>query len=93
MKTKVFVDEDYKVYNQDEVDNFVREVIENSEMDMVRYFMKDINTRDDLNPLFCALYNGDSEAFQTISEQFQRFLDCYKKDYIEENFHESYVEV
>ena len=93
MKIKVFVDEDYKVRNQDEVDNFVREVIENSEMNMVRYFMEDIGTRDDLNPLFCALYNCDSEAFMEISEQFQHFLDYYKKEYIEEHFYESYVEV
>lgn len=93
MKIKVFVDEDYQVHNQEEVDDYVNEVVENSAMDMVNYFMEDINTRDNLNPLFRALRDCDSDAFLKISRQFQEFLGFYKDNYISENFYESYVEV
>ena len=55
--------------------------------------MKDINTRDNLNPLFRALRDCDSDAFLKISRQFQEFLGFYKDNYISENFYESYVEV
>ena len=93
MKIKVFVDEDYRVHNQEEVNDYANEVIENSAMDMVNYFMEDINTRDNLNPLFRALRECDSEAFMEISKKFQEFLDYYKDNYISENFYESYVEI
>ena len=93
MKIKVFVDEDYQVHNQEEVSDYVNEVIENSAMDMVNYFMEDINTRDNINPLFCALRDCDSEAFMEISKKFQEFLGFYKDNYISENFYESYVEI
>lgn len=93
MKIKVFVDEDYRVHNQEEINDYADEVIENSAMYMVNYFMEDINTRDNLNPLFRALRDCDSEAFLEISKNFRIFLDCYKDNYISENFYESYVEI
>ena len=93
MQIKIFVDEDYRAYSQEEVNDYVNEVIENSDRDMVNYFMKDINTRDNLNPLFRALRDCDSDAFLKISRQFQEFLGFYKDNYISENFYESYVEV
>ena len=93
MQIKIFVNKDYRAYSQEEVNDYVNEVIENSDRDMVNYFMKDINTRDNLNPLFRALRDCDSDAFLKISRQFQEFLGFYKDNYISENFYESYVEV
>ena len=93
MKIKVFVDEDYRVHSQEEVNNYANEVIENSAIDMVKYFMEDMNTKDNLSPLFRALRDCDSGAFLEISKNFKIFLDAYKDDYIDENFYESYVEV
>lgn len=93
MEIKIFVDEDYQAYSQEEVNNYVNEGIENSAIDMVKYFMKDINTEGNLNPLFRALRDCDSEVFLEISKNFKNFLDSYKDDYIDENFYESYVEV
>lgn len=93
MKIKVFVDEDYRVHSQEEVSDYANEVIENADIDIIKDFMEDINTRDNLNPLFRALRDCDSEAFLKISRQFQEFLGYYKDNYISENFYESYVEV
>lgn len=93
MKIRVFVDEDYRVHSQEEVNNYANEVIENSAIDMVEYFMEDIDTKGNLNPLFRALHDCDSEAFLEISKNFKIFLDSYKDDYIDEHFNESYVEV
>ena len=93
MKIRVFVDEDYRVHSQEEVNNYTNEVIENSAIDMVKYFMEDIDTKGNLNPLFRALRDCDSEAFMEISKKFQEFLGFYKDNYISENFYESYVEI
>ena len=93
MKIKVFVDEDYRVHTQEEVNNYANEVIENSAIDMVKYFMQDVDTKDNLSPLFRALRDCDSEAFLKISKNFKIFLDSYKDEYIDGNFYESYVEV
>lgn len=93
MKIKIFVDENYQVHSQEEVNNYANEVIENSAIDFVKYFMEDINTEGNLNPLFRALHDCDSEAFLEISKNFKNFLDPYKDDYINEHFYKAYVEV
>lgn len=93
MKIKVFVDEDYHVYSQEEVNTDANEMLENADMDIIKDFMHDIDTRDNINPLFRALRDSDSEAFMEISKKFQEFLGFYKDNYISENFYESYVEV
>ena len=93
MKIKVFVDGNYRVYSQEEVNADANEMLENDDIYIIKDFMEDINTRDNLNPLFCALRDCDSDAFLKISRQFQEFLGYYKDNYISENFYESYVEI
>lgn len=93
MKVQVFVDSDYRVYNSEEVDAYVQGVIEDSNEEILENFIKHIGTRDNLNPLFRALYNCDSEAFSKISLEFEIFLSNYKDDYISENFYESTIEI
>lgn len=93
MKIKVFVDGNYRVYSQEEVNADANIMLENADMDIVNDFMHDIDTRDNLNPLFRALRDCDSEAFMEISKKFQEFLGYYKDNYISENFYESYVEI
>lgn len=93
MKIQVFVDSDYRVYNSEEVDGYVQGIIEDSDKEMLENFIKYIDARDNLNPLFRALYNCDSEAFSKICLQFEIFLSNYRGDYISENFHESTIEI
>lgn len=93
MKIQVFVDSDYRVYSSEEVDGHVEEVIEDSNEEMLENFIKYIDVRDNLNPLFSALYNCDSEAFSKICLQFEIFLSNYRADYISENFYESTIEI
>ena len=93
MKFKVFVDNDYRVYNSEEVDAYVQKSIEDSNEEMLENFIRYIDTRNNLNPLFRALRDCDSDAFLKISRQFQEFLGFYKDNYISENFHEFTVEI
>ena len=93
MKIKVFVDGNYRVYSQEEVNADANEMLENDDIYIIKNFMEDINTRNNLNPLFRALRDCDSEAFMEISKKFQEFLGYYKDNYISENFYESYVEI
>ena len=93
MKFKVFVDNDYRVYNSEEVDAYVQKSIEDSNEEMLENFIRYIDTRNNLNPLFRALRDCDSDAFLKISRQFQEFLGFYKDNYISENFYEFTVEI
>ena len=93
MKIQVFVDSDYRAYNSEEVDGYVQGIIEDSNEEMLENFIKHIDTRDNLNPLFSALYNCDSEAFSKLCVKFETFLSNYRADYISENFHESTIEI
>ena len=93
MKVQVFVDSDYQVYSSEEVDGYVQGIIEDSNEEMLENFIRYIDTRDNLNPLFSALYNCDSEAFSKICLQFEIFLSNYRGDYISENFYESTIEI
>lgn len=93
MKIKVFVDGNYRVYSQEEVNADANIMLENDDIYIIKDFIHDIDTRDNLNPLFCALRDCDSEAFMEISKKFQEFLGYYKDNYISENFYESYVEI
>ena len=93
MKIKVFVDGNYRVYSQEEVNADANEMLENADKDIIKDFMQDIDTMVNINPLFRALREGDSEAFLDLSKRFQEFLDSYKDTYISENFYESYIDV
>ena len=93
MKYQIFVDKDYRAYNSEEVDNYIQEMIEDSDREILEYFIEEIDTGDNLNPLFNALYNCDLEAFSKICLQFEIFLSNYRADYISENFHESTIEI
>ena len=93
MKVQVFVNNDYQVYSSEEVDGYVQGIIEDSNEEMLENFIRYIGIRDNLNPLFSALYNCDSEAFSKICLQFEIFLSNYRGDYISENFHESTIEI
>lgn len=93
MKIQVFVDSDYRAYSLEEVDGHVQEVIEDSNEEILENFIKYIDAKDNLNPLFSALYNCDSKAFSKICLQFEIFLSNYRGDYISENFHESTIEI
>lgn len=93
MKVKVFIDGNYRAYSEEEVSNSAWEMIEDSGGEMIEYFMQDIDTMGNSNPLFNALRDCDSEAFFKISREFQNFLESYKDNYISENFYESCVEV
>ena len=93
MKFQVFVDSDYRVYNSEEVDAYVQEVIENCDKEMIENFMEEVATGDYPNPLFQAFYNCDLEAFSKICKEFEKFISDYRADYISENFHESTIEI
>ena len=93
MKVQVFVSSDYRVYNSEEVDGYVQGVIEDSNEEMLENFIRHIDTGDNLNPLFSALYNCDSEAFSKICLEFEIFFNNYRDDYISENFYESTIEI
>ena len=92
MKIQVFVDRNYQVYSQEEVDGYAEKNIEESDIEIVKSFMRDIDIIGNINPLFRALREGDSEAFLDLSKKFQKFLGFYKDNYIDENFYKSYVE-
>lgn len=93
MKVQVFVDNDYRVYNSEEVDAYIQEAIEDSNEEMLEDFIRHIDTRDNLNPLFRALYECDSEAFSKLCADFENFLSNYRADYISENFYDSTIEI
>lgn len=93
MKVKVFVDGNFEVHSQEEVAREANEYVEDASVEMLEGFVKNIDSLQNVNPLFTALRYGDVDAFLKLSRKFSEFLDSHKAVYIDENYYTSYVEV
>lgn len=94
MKINVYVDNEYKVFTQEEVhEHFMHDVYEEDKAELLYEFLNDCISSTARDTLFDVIANCDSTYLNDVSKEFEEFINNYEETWLQDEYYISTINV